>query len=155
MAGRLDGAKVTVRGLDDLRRELKKLDDAGLIDGLKDVNQSVAESVVRWARSRAETRLEKRAAESLRASRVQARAQITFGGAKAAFAEGAEFGAMREKTRQTSRGPVSGWKQFKEWRGNDTGAGYFLFPSIRDHEEQIADEYLDGIEKLMSKAFPD
>jgi hypothetical protein len=149
------GVGVTVHGLDDLRRELKKLDEAGLIDGLKDVNQSVAESVVGWARARASTKLEKKAAESLKASRTAARSQVSFGGAKAAFAEGAEFGADRNRPRSVNGRNVTGWNQFRAWRGNGTEAGFFLFPSIRSHEDQIADEYLDGIEKLMSRAFPD
>jgi hypothetical protein len=156
MASRLDGAKVNVRGLDDLRRELKKLDEAGLIDGLKDVNQSVAALVVGWAQSRASTPLEKKAAATLKASRTQARAQVTFGGAKSQFAEGAEFGATRDLLRTTPGGrSVLGWNQFKDWRGNKEDAGYFLFPAIRAHEEEIAEQYLDGIEKLASKAFPD
>jgi hypothetical protein len=71
------------------RRELRKLDEAGLIDGLKDVNQSVAELVVGWAQSLASTKMEKKAAATLKAStNVQARSQVTFGGAKAAIRRG-------------------------------------------------------------------
>lgn len=146
---------VTVRGLDDLRRELRKLDDDGLIDGLKDANYDIASRVVSWARSRATTRMERAAAATLKAGRTQARAQVTFGGMRAVFAEGAEFGAMRDKLRNTRHGVITGWNQFREWRGNDTGAGYFLFPAMRDHESDIVEHYADVIEKLASKAFPD
>lgn len=151
----LKNESIRVVGLADFRRELKKLDDNGLIDGLKDVNYDVANSVVRWAQAKASTRMEHRAASTLTAARAQARASVSLGGMRAKFAAGAEFGAMRGIPRTTRRGPVVGWNQFKQWRGNGADAGYFLFPAIRDHEREIVDQYGDAIEKLARKAFPD
>lgn len=41
---------------------------------------------------------------------------------------GAEFGSVR-------------WRQFEPWRGNDDGAGYFLWPTIRAMRATIEAEY--------------
>lgn len=186
---------IRVDGLDAFRRELRKLDEAGLIDGLKDANQSVAQLVVDRARlkARALGGMEARAAETLAARRGQRAAEVSFGGSKAPFAAGAEFGAYRNKLRlrkstggrayivrkesqaeirktikriearsnpntgQRSEvtGKVRGWNQFKQWRGNSTGAGFFLFPAIRDNADEIVEMYGDAIDRLTAQAFPD
>lgn len=92
---------VRVTGLDDLRRELRKLDDDSLIDGLKDANYEVASDVVGWSRARAAALggMEAKAAESLKAGRNQRRAEISFGGRAYEFAAGAVFGAYQDKLR--------------------------------------------------------
>jgi hypothetical protein len=48
-----------------------------------------------------------------------------------------------------------GWNQFKDWRGNKTGAGYFLFPTVRANIDEIIDIYGDGMEKILGNVFPD
>lgn len=48
---------------------------------------------------------------------------------------GAEFGGGARKTTQ----------QFKPWRGNDTGAGYFLWPTVRGDRDFIEQAYGDAI----------
>lgn len=148
---------VRVKGLDELRRELKKLDDAGLIDELKDVNYQVAQSIVGPAQAKASSvgRMEARAAATLKASKAAKAARVNFGGAKAPFAGGAEFGAGLNRPRPTARGTVQGWNQFNPWRGNDGSAGYFLYPTIRERTDDIVEQYGDGIERITSKAFPD
>ena len=153
----IKSASIGVRGLSEFRRELKKLDDAGLTNELKDANFEVASAVVGWAKTKAggEGRMAIRSADTLKASRAQARAAVSFGGASVPFAMGSEFGAMRNIPRRTARGEVPGWNQFKQWRGNGSDAGYWLFPTIRSHERQIVDKYGDAIEKIARKAFPD
>lgn len=150
------GDSIRVDGLDGFRKELRKLDDAGLIDELKEANADVAELVVRVARARASTRMEQRAASTLKARRAQRAAEVSFGGAQAPFAAGAEFGAGQDIVRRSVAGRTfRGYNQFKAWSGNDTGAGYFLYPSIRAETEKIVEMYGDAIEKITSKAFPD
>lgn len=213
---------VTVKGLDELRRELKKLDDTGLTADLKDANFDVAQHVVRKARSAAGMfgGLEAKAADSLKASRAVTRAQVTIGGKGFEFAAGAEFGANRNQRRlvkestfrvrangkiETKRARativrddedidevarrvesqfvdlkgrnvgrrgggsqvklarkaggglhvVLGWNQFRPWRGNKSGAGYWLFPTIREEVDEIIEIYGDAIWKITAKAFPD
>jgi hypothetical protein len=151
------GASIHVEGLSEFRRELRRLDDRTLTSELKDANFAVAQRVVGWAHYRAagQGRMAVKAAATLRASKSQARAAVSFGGAKAPFAAGSEFGAIRNIPRRSRRGEVRGWNQFKEWRGNGRDAGYWLFPAIRANETQIVEEYGDAIEKITAKAFPD
>lgn len=94
-----DGAKVI--GLSELRSELKALEDKGLIEELKDANEAAAEIVAAQARAnfRALGGMGALVAETVVASRTQNRAQLAFGGAKAPFAGGVEFGAERNVLR--------------------------------------------------------
>ena len=206
MAGMRSVDSVSVLGLRDLQRELRRLDEPHLIDELKDANQQVAELVAARARLRARALggMEAKAAESLTARRGQRAAEVSLGGAKARFAMGAEFGAYRNKLRLRKNtggrayivrdesdkairkaiarieaqtrddhetvkarrrtvgatpvavtGRVRGWNQFRPWRGNGEGAGYFLFPAIRQAGPEIVDLYGDALERLAAKAFPD
>jgi hypothetical protein len=149
------GGHVTVRGLKDLQRELRRL-DKDLPRELGDANQDVARYVVRRATDRARRlgAMQAKAAESLTAARQQRIAAVRFGGARHPEAMGAEFGADRNVPRSTSRGVVQGWNQFRPWRGSDTRAGYFLFPTIRDDTPQIIELYGELIDRLTRKAFP-
>lgn len=133
---------VAVAGLDDLRRELRKLDDAGLTDDLKDANKRVADMVVSRAQTNASTPMERRAASSLRSARQAARAVVRGGSAKVPFFGGAEFGSLR-------------FTQFRPWTGSNSQSGYFLYPAIRESTDDIVDMYNDEIMKISAKAFPD
>lgn len=152
-----DRASIKVAGLAELRKELKKLDESGLIDQLKDANFEVGQIVVRHAQTKAAAlgKMEARAAESLKASRAASRAQITGGGPKTPFFGGAEFGSDRSKVRNTMRGLMLGWNQFKPWTGSDSSAGRFLYPTIRSDAGEIVDIYGDAIAKITGQAFPD
>lgn len=55
---------------------------------------------------------------------------------------GAEFGGG---ARPTTR-------QFKPWRGNDTGAGYFLWPTVRGDRDFIETAYGDAILEAIDDA---
>lgn len=52
-------------------------------------------------------------------------------------------------------GQMRGWNQFKEWRGNRAGAGYFLFPAIRMSADEIAERYGQAVDDISRKAFPE
>lgn len=52
-------------------------------------------------------------------------------------------------------GTILGWNQFRDWRGNGRGAGYFLFPTIRQNLQDIIDMYGDEMQKLLGDVFPD
>lgn len=150
----LKAATVTVRGLDELRRELKKLEGDAATDALKDANYKVAELVTRSARGNTSSRMEAAAAATLRPARQAARAQVV-GGAGIQFFGGAEFGAAQNQPRNTNRGTVRGWNQFKAWRGNGSAAGYFLYPAIRDATDEIVEVYGAEVDKITAAAFPD
>lgn len=55
---------------------------------------------------------------------------------------GAEFGGGARRTTQ----------QFLPWRGNDTGAGYFLWPTVRGDRDFIEKEYGDAILDAIDEA---
>ena len=151
------GDTVRVEGLDELRRELRRLDDKGLSDRLKDANHKVATIVVRRAQQRAAAlgRMQRRAAETLRPARQAARAVVTLGRASVPFALGAEFGAGQNiRTAGRNRGRL-GLNQFSPWRGNGRNAGYFLWPGIRDAGPEIVETYGDELERITRPAFPD
>lgn len=153
---RLDAGTVKVVGLDEFRKELRKLDDAGIIDGLKDANYEVARIVVAGAQGRASTPMQRGAAASLKPSRQAARAQVTGGGARVPYFGGAEFGAQQNQLRLGPSGRTyRGLNQFSAWRGSDMSAGYFLYPAIRDLTDRIVEIYGDAIEQLTKQAFPD
>lgn len=147
-------SRYEIKGLADFKRELRKINDQ-LPKELGNVNHDVAQYVKRRAQGRASTPLEHRAAATMTAARQQRTALIRLGGARNPEALGAEFGAGRNIERHTSRGSVAGWNQFRPWRGSGLDAGYFLFPTIRDDTPQILDLYLDLIDRLAKKAFPD
>jgi hypothetical protein len=143
-----------VAGLTELRKELKKLD---LVDDLKDANLDVAQVVVTAAQAKAAGQgpMQRTAAATLKPSRQAARAAVTGGSNSLPFFAGAEFGAGQDVPRNTARGTVMGWNQFDVWRGSGDGAGYFLYPAIRDKTDEIVEMYGDAIEKITAGAFPD
>lgn len=151
---------IRVRGLNELRAELRRLDSEDSTEWRKElgrVNHEVAEFVVDRAgpRMRALGPMGARAAATLSASRSGVSARLMLGGASAPFAEGVEFGAISNIPRQTVRGTVRGWNQFKPWRGSGSDAGYALFPAMRENEDQIIEMYGDAVDRLMARAFPD
>ena len=152
---RLKSGTVAVTGLDELRRELKKLEGDQATEALKDANFAVAQLVVSAAQGQASSRMESAAAATLKPARQAARAQVT-GGSGIAFFGGAEFGAGQNQMRQNVNGsPGLGWNQFKAWRGSGSGAGYFLYPAIAGATDEIVELYGKEIDKITRDAFPD
>jgi hypothetical protein len=146
---------IQVRGIKDLQKALRQINE-DLPKELATANQHVAQHVVTKARARAAGlgRMEARAAESLAAARQQRIAAIRYGGARYPMAMGAEFGAAQNTLRQTARGVMRGWNQFRPWRGSDSNAGYILFPTLRAESDQIVDLYGDVLGQLTRKHFP-
>lgn len=54
---------------------------------------------------------------------------------------GAEFGGGGRATTQ----------QFKPWLGNDTGAGYFLWPAVRQDSDRIDREYSQALREALQQ----
>ena len=203
---------INVTGLTALRREIKKVSDAGGPNGsdmLKDLNYKVAELVIGKAKSAASgvSSMASKAAQSMDASRSGVSARVNAGGSKYPFFGGAGFGAysdrkrlikntggrativrknesvakvrsrvenqtlqydryggsstVRKRTRAQGNTAVKvtgvrlGYNQFKPWRGNGVGAGYFLFPTVRKNIDEIIDLYGDGMQDILRDVFPD
>lgn len=148
---------VKVDGLADFRRELKKLDDPNLVAEFKQANYEIADEVVQHAEFIAAgvSRQAYSAAQSLKAARSGYQAEIAFRNRRG-FEFGAEFGATRNKQRTLPSGRrVRGWNQFRPWRGNDEGAGYFLYPAVRGIDQRAIDLYRKRLDAITAEAFPD
>lgn len=50
---------------------------------------------------------------------------------------------------------IRGWNQFLPWRGIGEGAGYAIFPTIRENQQEIARMYEDEVSRITAAAFPD
>jgi hypothetical protein len=50
---------------------------------------------------------------------------------------------------------IRGWNQFLPWRGIGEGAGYAIFPTIRDSQDEIARMYEEEVGRITARAFPD
>jgi hypothetical protein len=85
---------------------------------------------------------------SIRALRQQKSAVIAFGSAKVPYAAGMEFGSMGGKGKHGGH-----TNQFGQWRGNKDGAGYFIWPVIRNKNAEIIERYVSLMGKLTSMAF--
>lgn len=137
---RIVSGEVRVDGIRELNRALKRL--GGEFPGeLKEANREAADFVAAGARGRAVSLGSTAAhvAPSIRASAGQQSAAVSFGGAAYPMAGGAEFGAIR-------------YKQFQPWRGSGSDAGYFVYPTIRDNSERIADTYVERLDDLLRRA---
>lgn len=159
---------VVVKGLRELSRELKRLDQQGGADNrnlLKEANWKVAQHVVGRSQARASGvgRLQARAAGSMKASKTVGRAQVSGGDGQVPFFFGAEFGAKQnilrsERQRAGWAGPgrYQGFNQFLPWRKPGQGnTGYFLFPTLRAESQEIIELYAKELDRVMSRAFPE
>lgn len=137
------GMGVQVQGLTELRNALKEVGPESAKAMVK-VGREVARDVVSEAKGRAQALggVAAKAAPSLRASAGAKSAGVGLGGPSAPWAPGAEFGGGRRPTT----------RQFQPWRGNGPGAGYFVYPTIRDNEEQIVESYYDGLADVLREA---
>lgn len=151
---------VRVAGLDQFRRQLRQIEQAGDTDGialLKEANYRVASMVANRAKGRAASvgRLQAKAAGSLRPGRQQARATIS-GGTGVRFFFGAEFGSYRDIPRTRNNRTFLGFNQFLNWKQPGNGnTGYFLFPTMRDETRNIIEMYGDELDRIAKDAFPD
>ena len=152
---------VRVQGLDQFRRELRRIETDGGPDGialLKEANHKVASMVVSKAQARASSvgRMQAKAASSLRAGRAQARATVIGGSASIPFFFGAEFGSYAGFSRQRGNRSFVGFNQFLPWKKPGSGnTGYFLFPTMKAESRNIIEMYGDELDRVAKRAFPD
>lgn len=132
--------EIQVHGLSELSRALRRL-ESGFPDELKAANREAADMVATASKGRAASLggVAAHVAPSIGSRAGATSAGVAFGGAAWPMAGGAEFGAIR-------------YTQFKPWRGNGPGAGYFVYPSIRDNSERITETYTDRVDDLIRRA---
>jgi hypothetical protein len=149
-------AHVEIKGLADFRRELRKLDDRELRNGLTPIYREIAKMVKDRAKAAAPAGV--RSSIGHRANRNGAfittkgsppRALGVFWGAKARFG----WYAAGRYTSSTGR-------QFEPWVGNQWSPGetggepYFIGPAINRSVDEVIETMADGIEDLARRAFP-
>ena len=147
--------RINIEGLKATQKKLKQLGDVEKTRQYKLENAKIADEVViPAAKAKASTRMEQRAAGTLVAVKTASGGAVRLG-KKFPAARGAEFGAQRNQARMGRPGgkvtTVTGWNQFKPWRGSDREAGYFLWPAIREQEPKIINRYSKLFEELFDE----
>ena len=147
-------ARLHIEGLDELRRELRR---ANLGKRLGQAHKRVAEFVAdRAERRRSTLRAQYPSYRKVRLkpSAAQKYAQVIVGHKGVGHA--AEFGAMVHPVFGRPRPQASFKRQvWPPWGGNDETAGYMVYPTIREHSDEIVDIYGDAVAKELRPAFPE
>ena len=146
---------VQFNGFEDFRKRLKAMEDVDKTRAYKVASWAIADEVViPAAQANAATRMERRAAQTLVAVKSNSGGAVRLGG-KFPAALGAEFGADRNQRRigrpHGTVAAVTGWNQFKPWRGSSSDAGYFLWPAIREQSAEIVNRYDELFRKLFEE----
>lgn len=138
-----------------LNRALRKLPKTAS-SNLRDASQTIADKVAKDAAGKASAQggVAGLVASSIRSGRDRVplvkmgnskRLPGKRSGARQTVGDviwGAEFGGQGRPTTQ----------QFKPWRGSSTGAGYFLWPTVRDDRTFIEKEYGDALLEAIDEA---
>lgn len=134
--------EIRVTGLAELRAALERIRPE-VAPEVKQANREAAERIRALAKSKASSLggVAAKSAVSLVAAYGANWAGITIDGYSYPYALGAEFGGRGRPTTQ----------QFKPWLGT---TGYFLYPTIREHAEDILEPYENALERLIRKGFP-
>jgi hypothetical protein len=138
-AQRIRSRDVQVDGLAELSKALKEVGPEAVKE-LRKANRDVAKMVANDARAAAMSvgGVAAHVAPSIRPTAGATSAGVSIGGPAYPMAGGAEFGSIR-------------FKQFGDWRGNQSDAGYFLYPSIRRDSERIVTEYTAALDDVLKK----
>jgi hypothetical protein len=139
---------VIIRGLTELQRALRQADPQ-LARVLGKAHKTIAETLVAAPARRLAASLGGGHVRLARPGVISPRgvaraAQIRLNATSYPDAFGQEFGSRQGRRK----------KQFDPWRGSGEEAGYALFPTIRQQQPAILDEYLDSIEQALRGAFP-
>lgn len=139
------GGTVAVEGLQELRNSLRRMSRTApkVMQGAnKEVAEEVSDKALKRMRSLGGVHAHAARMKSVRPQARADSASIVIGGAAAKHgpAMGAEFGALQ-------------YPQFPRWRGNDEGAGYAVWPTIRAESDRIKATYIDHLETAIRKAF--
>ena len=139
-------SRIRVEGLADLQRELRAA-NTKFPRELRVANKEAADIIAAGTRH-AFAGLGGSAPKvvpTVKALAQQRSASVKIGGGASVggrVAMGNEFGSVR-------------FKQFPPWSGSGGGAGYALFPTIRDRRDELVDVYAGALDRIARRAFPD
>lgn len=128
--------EIRVEGLAELRKAFRDLDKEAK-KGLRLANKSAAEIVAEAARPRVPVRTG-RARASVRATATQSSASVSAGGAKVPYFAWLEYGGRVGRGRAVVRPVVRG--------------GRYIYPALREHEQQVVASYDDAIHAAIRAA---
>lgn len=116
---------------------------------LRKVNSNVAKQASAAIKSAYSAQFPRRSgagASSIRAQAGQTDAAVAFGGSRAPYVVGQEFGSNR-------------YAQFRPWTGRGPGGkgsrGRFAYPTLREMTPDIKEQHGKEIDDLFREAFPD
>lgn len=134
--------QVRVTGLKELRRELKALEGAWPRE-LQKVNKAIAELVAEGTRDKLSYMpgSAPKVVPTVKALAQQMRAVVKVGG-------GSTIGGI------VAMGNIWGAKRYPQFPAHIRG-GYALYPTITENHEEITVRYLEMIDDLLKRAFPD
>lgn len=148
----------SVAGLNKALRKLPKDATARLRDASKDIASKIATDAQR--RANAEGGIAAIVAPTIRASRDRVPV-VRMGGSQKLPESGDGWEHGRDGSRQTIGDIIWGaefgalaYTQFEPWRGNDTGAGYFLWPAVRQDSDWIQDRYSAALDDALQAIRP-
>ena len=151
------GGAVRVEGLREFAKAARNADRRFSKD-LRLAHKETAETVVQKARVEASRhgRQAARAASSLRSRGESLYSTVVLGSARVPWALGANFGAIHNNPRTTTRGRMLGWNQFPEWGGNQFTGGandLFLYRTIRRSriDGSLERAYGDALDRLVNR----
>lgn len=154
-------AKIDVRGLKEFRNQLRRVDPS-LQNELRKVHRRVSDLVADRTKAamRGGGRQAAKAAPAVKARAASGSAFIDTVG-KPPFALGVIWGQRRRSGwYAASRYADSGERQFSPWVGNQWDPGesggrpYFLGDAVDRSLDEIDEIYLEGIDELTRRAFP-
>ncbi len=153
------GPAIQLTGFRELRRTLREADQRFPRE-LGQANKRIVErELVPYARQRAaglgHPRPGRAVIDSIRGSAASTGAVLLAGGAKVPHFFGHEYGSLGNIRGPSRRGTKGHTRMFRPWRGAGAGAGYFIWPTIRDRRQAFLDAYLRMIDDLMRGPFPD
>lgn len=132
---------VQVEGLAELNRALRALGGREFQAEIRDAGKEIATDVAADARGIASGLggVAAKAAPTVSASAGFTSAGVTLGGQP--WSMGAEFGGGARPTTQ----------QFKPWKGSGSGAGYFVYESIRRNSTEIGERYQNALDQIIKR----
>lgn len=128
---RIDGYREFRADLREVSKELPK-------EMNRSIKEDVAIPTADAARSSAESQggALAKGAKSIRGGASGNAVYLRFGGAAYPYMQGAEFGSTGSHGKGNPT-PAGGYTtQFRPWRGNGPGAGYAVFPTLRERAPQ-------------------
>jgi len=142
----MPGPAVEVEGLAQFRRDLKDI-DRNLPKELGQEFRKISELIVTAASQKATLLggVAAKAADAIKATSRSDSATVRLKASDKPYVLGAEFGGQRRPTTQ----------QFEPWRGSDENAGYFLYPAIREREQEMLSMYAEAVGRVTALAFPE